>query len=150
VAIEGDYAVAYLPVKDYQGKPIGVITLARDISVQNAILDSAVVLVLILFGLAVLVPILTLLGVMRYAVFRPLNRIRDLAEQVSRGNLAQGEPATSRDEIGAIHRSAASRSISPRSSTTARPRPARSRAAWSALAATPTATKGPMPSSSRA
>jgi len=105
VTIEGNYAVAYMPVKDYQGKPIGVITLARDISVQNAILDSAVVLVLILFGLAVIVPILSLLGVMRYAVFRPLDRIRDLAEQVSRGNLTQGEPATSRDEIGAIHRS---------------------------------------------
>ncbi|WP_338667679.1 methyl-accepting chemotaxis protein [Pseudodesulfovibrio methanolicus] len=105
VDIEGNYAVAYLPVKDYQGKPIGVITLARDISVQNAILDGAVVLVLILFGLAVVVPILSLLGVMRYAVFRPLKRIRDLAEQVSRGNLAQGKPVTSRDEIGAIHRS---------------------------------------------
>ena len=104
VTIEGDYAVVYLPVKDYQGKPIGVITLARDISVQNAILDSAVVLVLILFALAVLVPILSLLGVMRFAVFRPLDRIRNLAEEVSRGNLAQGETVTTRDEIGAIHR----------------------------------------------
>jgi len=105
VTIEGDYAVAYLPVKDYQGKPIGVITLARDIAVQNAIIDGAVALVLILFVLAVLVPLLSLFGVMRYAVFRPLERIRDLAEQVARGNLTQNEPATSRDEIGAIHRS---------------------------------------------
>ncbi|EGB14722.1 methyl-accepting chemotaxis sensory transducer with Pas/Pac sensor [Pseudodesulfovibrio mercurii] len=108
VTVDGNYAVAYLPVKDYQGKPIGVITLARDISIQNAIIDGAVALVLILFGLAVLVPLLTLLGVMRYAVFRPLERIRALAEQVSRGNLTQGEPVTGRDEIGAIHRSVSS------------------------------------------
>lgn len=105
VTVSGDYAVAYLPVTDYQGQPIGVITLARDISLQNTILDSAVVLVLILFGLAVIIPILSLLGVMRYAVFRPLDRIRALAEEVARGNLAEGEPVTGRDEIGSIHRS---------------------------------------------
>ncbi|TDT91769.1 methyl-accepting chemotaxis sensory transducer with Pas/Pac sensor [Pseudodesulfovibrio indicus] len=105
VAIVGDFAVAYLPVKDYQGKNIGVITLARDISLQNAILDSASVLVLVLFGLAVVVPLLTLLVVLRYAVFRPLDRIRALAEDVSRGNLAEGEPVASKDEIGSIHRS---------------------------------------------
>ncbi|MBG0790234.1 MAG: PAS domain-containing protein [Desulfovibrionaceae bacterium] len=105
VALAGNYAVAYLPVEDYQGKPIGVITLARDISAQNAILDSAVFLVLVLFGLAVLLPMLSLLGVMRHAVFRPLEKIRALSERVARGDLDQGESVTSRDEIGSIHRS---------------------------------------------
>ncbi|WFS61880.1 methyl-accepting chemotaxis protein [Pseudodesulfovibrio thermohalotolerans] len=105
VTLAGNYAVVYLPVQDYQGQPIGVITLARDISVLNAILDGVVFLVLVLFALAVLLPMLSLLGVMRYAVFRPLDKIRALAERVARGDLDQGEAVTSRDEIGSIHRS---------------------------------------------
>ncbi|QGY41788.1 PAS domain-containing protein [Pseudodesulfovibrio cashew] len=106
-ALSGDYALAYLPVKDYQGHPIGVIALAQDISKQNTILDGAAMLVVGIFAAAVIIPILSILGVLPFAVFRPLARISRFAEQVADGNLTNDSDSVPNDEIGRIHRSVA-------------------------------------------
>ncbi|WP_147819528.1 methyl-accepting chemotaxis protein [Salidesulfovibrio onnuriiensis] len=103
--ISGDYALAYIPVKDYQGRPIGVIALAQDISSQNAILDNAIMVVLAIFLCAVLIPILSVLGVLPFAVFRPLTKIRRFAEDVARGNLSSSVELKGNDEICRIHES---------------------------------------------
>ncbi len=103
--ISGDYALAYMPVKDYQGRSIGVIALAQDISSQNAILDHAIMVVLGIFLCAVLIPILSTLGVLPFAVFKPLAKIRQFAEDVAKGNLSSSVDLKSNDEIGQIHES---------------------------------------------
>lgn len=104
-SIEGDYALAYLPVNDYRGQPIGVITLAQDISPQNAILGKAIMLVLGIFLCAVALPILSILGVLPFVVFRPLAAIRRFAGDVAKGNLTSSVDLKSRDEIGRIYES---------------------------------------------
>jgi len=106
-ALSGDYALAYLPVKDYQGRPIGVIALAQDISLQNSILNGVTMLVVGIFAAAILIPFLAILGVLPLTVFRPLARISRFADQVAKGNLDSDEEPVSRDEIGAIRESVA-------------------------------------------
>jgi len=105
VTVSGDYALAYLPVSDYQGHPIGVIALAQDISLQNSILDGATMLVLGIFLFSVLIPILSVLGVLPFAVFKPLNRICLFAEDVAKGNLTRDMESHSQDELGCIRQS---------------------------------------------
>ena len=104
-ALAGDYAMSYLPVKDYQGRPIGVIVLAQDISLQNGILDGATMLVVGIFAAAFLIPVLAIMVVLPLVVFRPLARISRFAGQVAGGDLSAETGSISNDEIGDIHRS---------------------------------------------
>ena len=104
-ALAGDFALSYLPVKDYRGRPIGVIVLAQDISLQNGILDGATMLVVGIFVAAFLIPVLAITVVLPFVVFRPLARISRFAGQVAKGDLSAGTGAVPNDEIGDIHRS---------------------------------------------
>ncbi|KAB1440930.1 PAS domain-containing protein [Pseudodesulfovibrio senegalensis] len=102
MTVSGNYALAYVPVKDYNGKPIGVIAVAEDISLQNAMIGSAMMLVLGIFLCAVLLPALAILGVLPFVIFRPLARIRTFAADVATGNLDASVHVDAKDEIGEI------------------------------------------------
>ena len=104
-ALAGDYALSYLPVKDYQGRPIGVIVLAQDISLQNGIIDGATLLVVGIFAAASLIPLLAIMVVLPFVVFRPLARISRFARQVAGGDLSAYSGPIPNDEIGNIHHS---------------------------------------------
>jgi methyl-accepting chemotaxis protein len=104
-ALAGDFALSYLPVKNYQGRPIGVIVLAQDISLQNGIIDGATMLVVGIFAAAFLIPVLAIMVVLPFVVFRPLARINRFAGKVARGDLSTGTGKIPNDEIGDIHRS---------------------------------------------
>ena len=105
--LSGDYALAFTPVTNYQGRPIGVIALAQDISLQNRILDGAAILVVGIFAVAVLIPFLSIVGLLPFVVGRPLARISKFADQVANGDLTPYTGKVTKDEIGAIHQSVA-------------------------------------------
>ncbi|MEF2232308.1 MAG: methyl-accepting chemotaxis protein [Pseudodesulfovibrio sp.] len=105
--LSGDFALAFTPVTNYQGRPIGVIALAQDISMQNRILDGATLLVVIIFAVAVLIPFLSIVGLLPFTVCRPLDRISKFADQVANGDLTPYSGKVTNDEIGKIHQSVA-------------------------------------------
>ncbi|MDD3311242.1 methyl-accepting chemotaxis protein [Pseudodesulfovibrio sp.] len=105
--LAGDFALSFTPVRDYQGRPIGVLALAQDISLQNRILDGATLLVVGIFAAAVLIPFLFIVGVLPFTVCRPLARIRRFADQVAKGDLTEFTGKVPNDEIGDIQRSVA-------------------------------------------
>ncbi|GEM_PF-300879 len=102
MTVSGNHAIAYVPVKDYKGEPIGVIVVADDISLQNSIISSATMLVLGIFLCAVLLPAIAVFAVLPFAIFKPLSRIRTFAAEVARGNLEATSNVNTRDEIGEI------------------------------------------------
>ncbi|WP_419784873.1 methyl-accepting chemotaxis protein [Pseudodesulfovibrio sp.] len=106
-SLHGDYAISFSPVQDYQGKPIGVLALAQDISRQNRILDGVTVLVVGIFAVAVIIPLLAIIGLLPLVVGRPLARIGRFADQVAKGDLTEFKGKVPNDEIGAIQRSVA-------------------------------------------
>ncbi len=105
--LAGDYALSYSPVKNYQGRAIGVIVLGQDISLQNRILDGVTMLVVGIFAVAVLIPFLSIVGLLPFAVGRPLARIGRFADQVAKGDLTEYTGKVPNDEIGRIYRSVA-------------------------------------------
>ncbi len=97
----GDHAVSTAPVKDYNGKPIGVLALVSDITEQKASIAGSITTVatgsailggLLLFGLFVMIKRTT----------DPLKNMVDVANSLAEGDLNQDVSVTSQDEVGEL------------------------------------------------
>ncbi|MFW5733968.1 MAG: methyl-accepting chemotaxis protein [Oceanidesulfovibrio sp.] len=102
--LEGKTALAAFPVRDYQGRQIGVIAYASDFSKQVGIIDNTLWTLVALLAAILIVPgVVGYFVIARYVV-RPVNvmisKIKDIAED--RANLQERLNDTQNDEIGSL------------------------------------------------
>ncbi len=104
-ANDAEYGVAYLPLKDFSGRQIGVVVIAKDFqefTTQSAIATRNNA---ILFVFALLALVLVVLVVLNVLVIKPLRDITDAADAVSTGEVERSCVVARDDEIGALSKS---------------------------------------------
>ncbi|AZN40194.1 methyl-accepting chemotaxis protein [Paenibacillus albus] len=98
------YSVKMMPVTDYAGKPIGVLSVARELRVSSEVASGLSKLSL-QAGAAALILIAIIGFFIERRIITPLKRIHSYLKQVAEGRLSAGAPSGElkrRDEIGFI------------------------------------------------
>lgn len=98
----GDYAVSYIPIRDFSGGAIGQAIFIKDFSDKIGSIRRTILLTNAAIGVLILLIIGIIIVLVRYAVQRPLQQAITAARSVAEGNLEVDLSCTSEDEIAEL------------------------------------------------
>ncbi|MBU1899093.1 cell wall metabolism sensor histidine kinase WalK, partial [Myxococcota bacterium] len=102
ISSKREFGVILSPLKDFSGKRIGVIAIARDFSEFTQIVDASTRNALILFLVGVLVLTILVFLVLNLTILSPIATITKAADRVSLGDLESQMQIKGEDEIGQL------------------------------------------------
>lgn len=100
-----DFGVMLSPLKDFNGKRIGVIAIAKDFSEFERIAQNSLRNALILFAAGLFVLILLVFGLLSVTILGPIDQITRAADRVSLGDLESSMRLERKDEVGQLSES---------------------------------------------
>ena len=88
VRILGSRAVTVFPILDYQGRQVGLLALAQDISSSLAVISRLSKVLTAILAVLIALPLLVGVVVMQRVVFRPLGHIQGLVRRMADGDFS--------------------------------------------------------------
>ncbi|MDD2697695.1 MAG: methyl-accepting chemotaxis protein [Arcobacteraceae bacterium] len=103
--IDENYFYTFDNIKDFKGTKIGIVIVARPLSVVNLALDKTthlIYLALIGLVLAILINLIASLINMKKTVLTPIQALKNSIDKVKNANVTESIEITSNDEIGEV------------------------------------------------
>ncbi|WP_456371346.1 methyl-accepting chemotaxis protein [Thermodesulfatator atlanticus] len=98
-----DYGIGLKPIKNFEGKTIGVFVVGRDLSDLEAVLKEDIFKVVIVFSIASILAIMVVIwlaNIVRSQICLAATRMEDIAQ--GEGDLTKELPVLGKDEVGSL------------------------------------------------
>jgi len=101
------YFVRVFPLKDFQGKDVGYVVVAKDLQIVEKTIEISVkslITQLVIMSVIDIIVLLFLIYIMNVTIKDPINRLKDLVSDLSNGggDLTKRLPILQNDELGEV------------------------------------------------